>query len=173
MGRRIRRGVEIFGKTKKLFQDRGGAIRQESGTLPADSFPRYDLETPKSGESKERLLRESLSIAWRVLQEEQVLPLANGSLCVAYGNRLIVDTLGGLQYREEFIMTSTDGGSIWTSQLVTSLPEFHVPAGGKMVTELNGYISGGDPLTAASVLHTTNGGATWVRESTTGTAGLC
>jgi len=77
MARKIRRGEEIFGKTKKLFQDREGAIRQESGTLPADSFPRYDLETPKSEGSKEKLLQESLSIAWRVLQEEQVLPLAD------------------------------------------------------------------------------------------------
>ena len=124
MGRRIRRGVEVFGKTKKLFQDRGGAIRQESGTLPADSFPRYDLETPKSGESKERLLRESLSIAWRVLQEEQVLPLAD--LTHRIVEELMVNP--NYTYRDLLEALKVDRRFSVTSGQIVSLPAIENPA---------------------------------------------
>jgi hypothetical protein len=124
MGRRIRRGVEIFGKTKKLFQDREGAIRQESGTLPADSFPRYDLETPKSAESKEKLLRESLSIAWRVLQEEQVLPLADLT------HRIVEELMfnPNYTYRELLEALKTDRRFFVTSGQIISLPTIENPA---------------------------------------------
>jgi len=124
MGRRIRRGVEIFGKTKKLFQDRGGAIRQESGTLPADSFPRYDLETLKSGESKEKLLRESLGIAWRVLQEEQVLPLAD--LTHRIVEELMVNP--NYTYRELLEALKADRRFFVTSGQIISLPTIENPA---------------------------------------------
>jgi hypothetical protein len=124
MGRRIRRGVEIFGKTKKLFEDRGGAIRQESGTLPADSFPRYDLETLKSDESKEKLLRDSLAIAWRVLQEEQVLPLADLTHCIV--EELMVNP--NYTYRDLLEALKADGRFSVTSGQIVSLPTIENPA---------------------------------------------
>ena len=124
MGRRIRRGVEVFGKTKKLFQDREGAIRQESGTLPADSFPRYDLETPKSNASKEKLLRESLSIAWRVLQEEQVLPLAD--LTHRIVEELMVNP--NYTYRDLLEALKVDRRFSVTSGQIVSLPAIENPA---------------------------------------------
>ena len=124
MGRRIRRGVEIFGKTKKLFEDRGGAIRQESGTLPADSFPRYDLETPKSDESKGKLLRDSLAIAWRVLQEEQVLPLADLTHCIV--EELMVNP--NYTYRDLLEALKADGRFSVTSGQIVSLPTIENPA---------------------------------------------
>ena len=124
MGRRIRRGVEVFGKTKKLFQDREGAIRQESGTLPTDSFPRYDLETPKSNTSKEKLLRESLSIAWRVLQEEQVLPLAD--LTHRIVEELMVNP--NYTYRDLLEALKVDRRFSVTSGQIVSLPAIENPA---------------------------------------------
>ena len=124
MGRRIRRGVEVFGKTKKLFQDREGAIRQESGTLPADSFPRYDLETPKFNTSKEKLLRESLSIAWRVLQEEQVLPLAD--LTHRIVEELMVNP--NYTYRDLLEALKVDRRFSVTSGQIVSLPAIENPA---------------------------------------------
>jgi len=124
MGRRIRRGVEVFGKTKKLFQDREGAIRQESGTLPADSFPRYDLETPKFNTSKEELLRESLSIAWRVLQEEQVLPLAD--LTHRIVEELMVNP--NYTYRDLLEALKVDRRFSVTSGQIVSLPAIENPA---------------------------------------------
>ena len=124
MGRRIRRGVEIFGKTKKLFQDREGAIHQESETLPADSFPRYDLETLKSDESKEKLLRESLSIAWRVLQEEQVLPLAD--LTHRIVEELMVNP--NYTYRDLLEALKADRRFSVTSGQIVSLPAIENPA---------------------------------------------
>jgi hypothetical protein len=124
MGRRIRRGVEIFGKTKKLFQDREGAIHQESGTLPADSFPRYDLETLKSDESKEKVLRESLGIAWRVLQEEQVLPLAD--LTHRIVEELMVNP--NYTYRELLEALKADRRFSVSSGQIISLPTIENPA---------------------------------------------
>jgi hypothetical protein len=124
MGRRIRRGVEVFGKTKKLFQDREGAIHQESGTLPADSFPRYDLETLKSNEPKEKLLRESLSIAWRVLQEEQVLPLAD--LTHRIVEELMVNP--NYTYRELLEALKADRRFAVSSGQIISLPTIENPA---------------------------------------------
>jgi len=124
MARRIRRGTEIFGKTKKLFQDRQGAIHQESGTLPADSLPRYDLETPKSSEPKEKLLRESLSIAWRVLQEEQVLPLADLT------HRIVEDLMvnPNYTYRELLEALKADKRFSVTSGQIVSLPAIENPS---------------------------------------------
>ena len=124
MGRRIRRGVEVFGKTKKLFQDREGAIHQEAGTLPADSFPRYDLETLKSDESKEKLLSESLSIAWRVLQEDQVLPLADLTHCIV--EELMVNP--NYTYRELLEALKADGRFAVSSGQLISLPTVENPA---------------------------------------------
>jgi hypothetical protein len=124
MARKIRRGQEIFGKTKKLFQDREGAIHQESGTLPADSFPRYDLETPKSEESKEKLLQESLSIAWRVLQEEQVLPLADLT------HRIVEELMlnPNYTYRELLEALKADTRFSVTSGQIISLPTIENPS---------------------------------------------
>jgi len=124
MGRRIRRGVEIFGKTKKLFQDREGAIRQESGTLPADSFPRYDLETCKSDEPKEKLLLESLTIAWRVLQVEQVLPLADLTHHIV--EELMVNP--NYTYRELLEALKADKRFSVTSGQIISLPAIENPS---------------------------------------------
>lgn len=124
MARKIRRGQEIFGKTKKLFQDRQGAIHQESGTLPADSFPRYDLETPKSEESKEKLLQESLSIACRVLQEEQVLPLAD--LTHRIVEELMVNP--NYTYRELLEALKADTRFSVTSGQIISLPVIENPS---------------------------------------------
>ena len=77
MARRIRRGVEIFGKAKKLFQDREGGIHQGAPSLPVDGFPRCDLETGQAESPKKILLQNSLEIASQVLHTEQVLPLAD------------------------------------------------------------------------------------------------
>jgi hypothetical protein len=77
MARKIHRGEEIFGKTKKLFQDREGSIHQGASALPVDGLPRYDLESGPSEVPKDKLLKESLDIAGQILQLEQVLPLAD------------------------------------------------------------------------------------------------
>ena len=124
MGRRIRRGMEAFGKTKKLFQDREGAIHQESGTLPADSFPRYDLETLKSDESKEKLLAESLTIAWQVLQDEHVLPLAD--LTHRIVEELMVNP--NYTYRELLEALKADRRFSVSSGQIISLPAIENPA---------------------------------------------
>jgi hypothetical protein len=124
MARRIRRGVEFFGRTKKLFQDREGAIHQESGTLPVDSFPRYDLETSKSEEPKGKLLGESLSIAWRILQEEQVLPLAE--LAHRIVEELMVNP--NYTYRELLEALKIDERFSVTSGQIISLPSVENPS---------------------------------------------
>jgi hypothetical protein len=111
MARRIHRGLEFFGKTAKLFQDRGGAIHQEGLTLPVDGFPRYDLESPQTDDPKEELLEASLEIAWQVLQTEKVLPLADLTHRVV--EQLMVnpnytyrDLLGALKEDRRFSVTS-------------------------------------------------------------------
>ena len=76
MARKIRRGLEFFGKPKKLFQDPGGAIHQESGTMPVDAFPRYDLESGQSNDPKEKLLEESLNLALSILQSQGLVLLS-------------------------------------------------------------------------------------------------
>jgi len=124
MARRIRRGVEFFGKTKKFFQKRDGSIHQESGSLPVDSFPRYDLETPKSDEPKEKLLKESLHIAWQVLQEEQVLPLADLAHLVA--EELMVNP--NYTYRELLEAFKVDERFSVTSGQIISLPAVENPS---------------------------------------------
>ena len=124
MARRIRRGMEFFGRTKKLFQDREGAIRQESGTLPVDSFPRYDLETSKSEEPNGKLLGESLSIAWLILQEEQVLPLAE--LAHRVVEELMVNP--NYTYREFLEALKVDERFSVTSGQIISLPSVDNPS---------------------------------------------
>jgi hypothetical protein len=116
--------VEFFGRTKKLFQDREGAIHQESGTLPVDSFPRYDLETSKSEEPKGKLLEESLSIAWRILQEEQVLPLAD--LAHRIVEELMVNP--NYTYRELLEALKVDERFSVTSGQIISLPTVENPS---------------------------------------------
>lgn len=124
MARRIRRGMEFFGRTKKLFQDREGAIHQESGTLPVDSFPRYDLETSKSEEPIGKLLGESLSIAWRILQEEQVLLLAE--LAHRIVEELMVNP--NYTYRELLEALKFDKRFSVTSGQIISLPSVENPS---------------------------------------------
>jgi len=124
MARRIRRGTEYFGITKKFFQDQEGAIHQESGTLPVDSFPRYDLETSKSEEPKEKLLSESLQIAWQVLEEEKVLPLAD--LAHRIVEELMVNP--NYTYRELLEALKADERFSVTSGQIISLPSVENPA---------------------------------------------
>ncbi len=126
MARRIHRGMEFFGKTAKLFQDRGGAIHQEGLTLPVDGFPRYDLESPQSDGSKEDLLEQSLEIAWQVLQSEKVLPLADLTHRVV--EQLMVnpnytyrDLLGSLKKDRRFAVTSGQIISLPTVQNPTDV----------------------------------------------------
>ena len=124
MARRIHRGAEFFGKTKKLFQDRGGSIHQDAGSLPVDGFPRYDLETPQSEESKGKLLRESLEIAWQVLQTEKVLPLAD------LAHRIVEDLMvnPNYTYRELLGALKVDQRFSVTSGQIISLPSVENPA---------------------------------------------
>lgn len=124
MARRIRRGGEIFGKARKLFQDRDGAIHSESGTLPVDSFPRYDMEMPRSEEPKEKLLRESLGIALQVLQEEKVLPLAD--LAHRIVEELMVNP--NYTYRELLETLKADERFSVTSGQMISLPSVEDPS---------------------------------------------
>jgi len=124
MARRIHRGQEFFGKTKKLFQDRGGGIHQEAGTLPVDGFPRYDLETGQSEESKEKLLKESLDIACRILQAEKVLPLAD--LAHRIVEELMVNP--NYSYRELLEALRSDPRFSVTSGQIISLPSVENPA---------------------------------------------
>lgn len=124
MARRIRRGLEIFGKSKKLFQDREGAIHQESGTLPVDSYPRYDIETWQSDEPKEKLLAESLKIAWAILQNEKVLTLAD--LTHSIVEELMINP--NYTYRELLeALKSDDRFSVTSGQLI-SLPSVENPS---------------------------------------------
>jgi hypothetical protein len=124
MARRIHRGAEFFGKTRKIFQDREGAIYQESGTLPVDSYPRYDLETFRSEEPKGKLLKESLSIAWRILQQEQVLPLAD------LAHRIVEDLMvnPNYTYRDLLEALKLDERFTVTSGQMISLPSIEDPS---------------------------------------------
>ncbi|HYB21780.1 MAG TPA: hypothetical protein VEH09_12670 [Thermodesulfobacteriota bacterium] len=124
MARRIHRGLEFFGKTKKLFQDREGAIHQDAVTIPVDGFPRYDLETPQSEEPKEELLRESLDIALRVLQGEKVLPLAD--LAHRILDELMVNP--NYTYRDLLGLLREDQRFSVTSGQIISLPSVENPA---------------------------------------------
>ena len=124
MARRIHRGEEFFGKTKKLFQDREGAIHQDAVSLPVDGFPRYDLESPQAEESKDKLLAESLGIAWQVLQNEKVLPLAD--LAHRIVEELMVNP--NYTYRELLAALKTDSRFSITSGQIISLPSVENPA---------------------------------------------
>ncbi len=124
MAQRIHRGMEFFGRTKKLFQDRGGAIHQDALTLPVDGFPRYDLETPQSEEPKEDLLLESLEIAWQILQGEKVLPLADLTHRVV--EQLMVNP--NYTYRELLQLLKSDSRFSVTSGQIISLCSVKNPA---------------------------------------------
>ena len=124
MARRIRRGTEIFGKTKKLFQDREGGIHQDARSLPVDGFPRYDLETNRSETPKRTQLSESLGIAWQVLQTEQVLPLAD------LAHRIVEELMANpnYTYRELLAALKADPRFTVTSGQLISLPAVENPA---------------------------------------------
>lgn len=123
MARRIHRGLEFFGKTAKLFQDKGGAIHQEGLTLPVDGFPRYDLETPQADGPKGELLEVSLEIAWEVLQEEKVLPLADLTHRVV--EQLMVNP--NYTYRDLLEVLKKDRRFSVTSGQIISLPTVENP----------------------------------------------
>lgn len=124
MARRIHRGLEFFGKTKKLFQDREGAIHHDAVTIPVDGFPRYDLETPQSEEPKEGLLKSSLEIALQILQTEKVLPLAD--LAHRILDELMVNP--NYTYRDLLEVLRKDGRFSVTSGQIISLPSVENPA---------------------------------------------
>jgi hypothetical protein len=124
MARRIRRGAEFFGKTRKLFQDREGGIHQDAPSLPVDGFPRYDLETDRADAPKAAQLRESLEIALRVLQEDQVLPLADLT------HRIVEDLMVNPNYTYRDLLAALRGDprfSVTSGQLI-SLPAVENPA---------------------------------------------
>ena len=124
MAQRIHRGLEFFGKTKKLFQDREGAIHQDAVTIPVDGFPRYDLETPQSDEPKGELLKTSLEIALQILQTERVLPLAD------LAHRILDDLMvnPNYTYRDLLEVLSKDQRLSVTSGQIISLPSVENPA---------------------------------------------
>jgi hypothetical protein len=124
MARKIRRGLEVFGKPKKLFQDQEGAIHQDPGVLPADGFPRYDIETGQSAEPKEQLLVESLKIALLILQSEKVLPLAD------LAHRIVEELMLNphYTYRELLEALKSDERFSVTSGQLISLPSVEKPA---------------------------------------------
>ncbi len=124
MARRIRRGAEIFGKTKKLFQDREGSIHQDAPSLPVDGFPRYDLETGQSESPKEILLQNSLKIALQILQTEQVLPLAD------LAHRIVEELMLNPNYTyRELLASLKEDSRFWvTSGQLISLPSVGNPA---------------------------------------------
>ncbi len=124
MARRIYRGIEFFGKTKKLFQDREGAIHQDAVLLPVDGFPRYDLESKKSEEPKGKLLSESLDIAWRLLKDEKALPLAD--LAHRIVDELMVNP--NYSYRELLGAFKRDSRFSVTGGQMISLPSVEDPA---------------------------------------------
>jgi hypothetical protein len=123
MARRIHRGLEFFGKTAKLFQDKAGAIHQEGLTLPVDGFPRYDLETPQADDPKEKLLEVSLEIAWGVLQAERVLPLAD------LAHRVVEELMlnPSYTYRDLLEALKKDARFSVTSGQIISLPTVENP----------------------------------------------
>ena len=124
MARRIHRGVEFFGKTKKLFQDRQGAIRQDALTIPVDGFPRYDLETPQSEGPKEERLKTSLEIALQILQTEKVLPLAD------LAHRILEELMDNPNYTYRDLLEALKGDRRFsvTSGQIISLPSVENPA---------------------------------------------
>ena len=124
MARKIRRGLEFFGKPKKLFQDPGGGIHQESGTMPVDAFPRYDLETGQSNDPKEKLLKESLNLALAILQREQVLPLAD------LAHRILEELMLNPNYTYRELRDAFKGDERFhvTSGQLISLPSVDNPA---------------------------------------------
>jgi hypothetical protein len=124
MARKIHRGEEIFGKTKKLFQDREGSIHQGASALPVDGLPRYDLESGPSEVPKDKLLKESLDIAGQILQLEQVLPLAD--LAHRVVEELMVNP--NYTYRELLAALKEDPRFSVTSGQLVSLPSVGNPA---------------------------------------------
>jgi hypothetical protein len=124
MARKIRRGLEVFGRPKKIFQDASGGIHQETGTLPVDAFPRYDIETGQSGDPKEKLLAESLKLALFILQREKVLPLAE--LAHRIVEELMVNP--NYTYRELRDAFKSDERFYVTSGQLISLPSVENPA---------------------------------------------
>jgi hypothetical protein len=124
MARKIRRGLEVFEKPKKLFQDQEGGIHQDTGVLPVDGFPRYDIETGQSDEPKEQLLVESLKIALLILQSEQVLPLAD------LAHRIVEELMlnPNYTYRELLEALKSDERFSVTSGQLISLPSVEKPA---------------------------------------------
>jgi len=116
MARRIRRGTEIFGKTKKLFQDREGGIHLDAPSLPVDGFPRYDLETSRSDTPKRTQFRESLEVAWQILQAEQVLPLAD------LAHRIVEELMVNPNYTYRELLAALKGDprfSVTSGQLIS------------------------------------------------------
>ncbi len=124
MARRIRRGPEMFGKVKKLYQDREGGIHQDAHSLPVDGFPRYDLETGRSDSPKRDQFRESLEVAWQLLQAEQVLPLAD--LAHRIVEELMVNP--NYTYRELLVAFKGDARFSVTSGQLISLSTVENPA---------------------------------------------
>lgn len=86
------------------------------------------------------------------------------------GVRFAKGTGAGVVYGERFdlvpfVARTTDEGLTWTEGIVDSVPGNSVLIGGKLLSPLVGYLSGGNAFSSAIMLHTTNGGVTSVDQS--------
>ncbi|MDP2365404.1 MAG: T9SS type A sorting domain-containing protein, partial [Ignavibacteria bacterium] len=67
--------------------------------------------------------------------------------------------------QELFIARSTDAGITWTRQVIPQVQSgWGYLFDGKMLSEMNVYVCGGDLVSPGLILHTTNGGVTFVEE---------
>jgi hypothetical protein len=78
---------------------------------------------------------------------------------IVYGNSWSGDTLETVP----FIGRTVDGGASWSYTVLSDFPQRSVLVGGKLITDSIGYICGGSqPGVQPIMLHTTNGGMTFV-----------
>ena len=81
-----------------------------------DGFPRYDLETSRSDTPKRTQFRESLGVAWQILQAEQVLPLAD------LAHRIVEELMVNPNYTYRELLAALKGDprfSVTSGQLIS------------------------------------------------------
>lgn len=93
---------------------------------------------------------------------------ANSSTGIVYGRKTSWDTL----FTMPFVGRTTNGGSDWSYAALSGFPQRSTLIGGKLITDSIGYVCGGSDLAGEAVmLHTTNGGATFVPPDPEGPTG--
>lgn len=83
---------------------------------------------------------------------------SNSDYGIVFGWQFSGDTL----FTVPVVGRTTNAGVHWSYQTISGFPQQSMFGGGKMISEINGYICGGSALGRTFMLHTTNGGLTFV-----------